>query len=207
MGDSKTGGEGTDYGTVEEDQRGRPGGKMRRGPREAQLHPKDRQMLHDMYQELIRPKRGVVTARPQSYTLPQIPSPAVVVSKQAPAKTEAPKIIIKQTVKQIQKKEGVVRMKRVKKAGKDVVKKRRQEYNALKSKAKKQITAGKKAHYTRENIRIKKLPVKERVAERKRVKQQLKKKQMELLKKMPAAGRLKLADLVALISKVKTIKW
>ena len=98
-------------------------------------------------------------------------------------------------------------MKRVKKAGKDVLKKRRREYNALKTKAKKQITTGKKAHYTRENARIKKLPTKQRVAARKRVKEQLKNKQRELLKKMPAAGRLKLADLVALISKVKTIKW
>ena len=118
-----------------------------------------------------------------------------------------PQIVIKQTVKQIQKSDNKVRKKKVKKASKDVLKKRRAEYNALKAKAKKSITVGKKAHYDRENAKIKKMPVKERKSARQKLKAELKGKQQTLLKQMPAAGRLTLQHLVALISKVNKVKW
>ena len=95
----------------------------------------------------------------------------------------------------------------MKKASKDVLKKRRAEYNALKAKAKKSITVGKKAHYDRENAKIKKMPVKERKSARQKLKAELKGKQQTLLKQMPAAGRMKLSDIQALISKVKQVKW
>ena len=51
------------------------------------------------------------------------------------------------------------------------------------------------------------MPVKERKAARQKLKAELKGKQQSLLKQLPAAGRLKLSDLVALISKVNKVKW
>ena len=154
--------------------------------------------------------RGVLNARPQIHTLPQRPSGPVVVTGTgggAPAAKARPSIIVKQTVKQIQAKDNAVRKKRVTRATKQSRKKKLMEYNALKAKMKKSIMAGKKAHYSLENTRIKKLPSKERVAERKKIKSELQKRKNDLLKQMPAGGRLSREDLISLISTVKKIKW
>ena len=168
----------------------------------------DVRRMEQLYKAITRGPAQVV--RQQPVIIPSSGSAPVIVTSGGgggvPQKAK-PQIVIKQTVKQIQNSDDKQRKKQVKRARTDARKKRLKEYNALKAKAKKQITAGKKAHYTRENTRIKAMPVKQRVAARKKVRDDLKKKQQALLKQMPAGGRLSMQDLVALISKVKKIKW
>ena len=65
----------------------------------------------------------------------------------------------------------------------------------------------KKDGYKSETARIKALPSKERVAARKELKARLKKAYDEKIKMLPSLGRRKYNDIVALINKLKKLKW
>ena len=84
---------------------------------------------------------------------------------------------------------------------------KRKQYAALKKQVRKALVAEKKTRYTRENERIKKLPVKQRATARKKVKTDLKRKFDALVKQMPAVGKKGHEELASLISKVGKIKW
>ena len=84
---------------------------------------------------------------------------------------------------------------------------KRKEYNALKRKTIAAIQKGKTAAYKRENEVIKKMPVKQRKAARAKLKATLQDRKNALVKQLPKAGKMTLADLAVLISKVKKLKW
>ena len=123
----------------------------------------------------------------------------------AKVKDEVPKIYIKNVAKAIANEKKV----RFKKVSGSKVKKRqlRKQYTSLKTETRKRIKAGKKAHYSRENDKIKKLPVKQRKAARAKLKAELSKREKTLLKSLPPASKMKVADLRKLISRTKQLKW
>jgi hypothetical protein len=84
---------------------------------------------------------------------------------------------------------------------------KRKEYNTAKAAAKRLIAAQKKAFYQSENEKINKMPAKQRKVVRQKLRQQMKAKHTGLLKKLPAAGKLKFGEIVKLISRAKSLKW
>ena len=126
----------------------------------------------------------------------------------AAQKKEGPtKIVIKQTVKQIQGADTKRRKKRVTKGNAQALKKKRKEYASVKKAVKKALLVGKKAQYAEDNAHIKTMKRGERVAARKKLKQALKSRMILLLKQLPGSGRLDFTDLAALISKIRRVKW
>jgi hypothetical protein len=121
------------------------------------------------------------------------------------AKDEIPKIYIKNVAKAIANERKV----RKTKVSKSKVSKRalKKQYTTLKAETRKRIKQGKKAHYARENESIKKLPVKERKAARAKLKAELSKREKVLMKSLPSAAKMKVADLRRLIVKTKSLKW
>jgi transketolase len=117
-----------------------------------------------------------------------------------------PGIVIKQIVKQ-EVGTRKARKKRVSKSNKQSLKHRKAEYSTLKKSLRKRLMAQKKSAYSAQAARIKALPAKERTAARKALKQQLKKAHDEKLKQLPALGKRKYNDIVALINKLKKLKW
>ena len=142
-------------------------------------------------------------------TVPQ-PSSTVVmgsggVGRQPPQ--QPPIINIKQIVKQHVGDEHKRKSKAIKKSNKGALTKRRKVYNDLKKKTIAAINSGKNVHYKRENEKIKKFPAKQRKAARTKLRTELAARKKALVKQLPAAGRMKLADLERLINKVKQLKW
>jgi len=137
-------------------------------------------------------------------------APVVVHSGAAGGRPQAqqqPSIVVKQTVKQIVGGEVTKRRKAVKHETKRTLTTRKKEYNSLKKSVKASLQRAKKENYKRGDAEIKSMPKGDRVAARKRLRADLKKKHSVLLKQLPATGRLTLADISALINKIKRIKW
>ena len=81
----------------------------------------------------------------------------------------------------------------------------RKTYSKLRREIIKLLKKRKSAEYAKHNALIKQKPSKQRVAERKALRQRLKVKLDALLKQLPA--KVKKSDLQAFISKVRSIKW
>jgi hypothetical protein len=143
------------------------------------------------------------------YPMPVASGPVIVQGGpgQAQKQAQPSQIIVKQTVKQVVGAEKKSRKKKVKAGERSSLKRIKNEYSTAKKKVKKDIIAAKKKYYAQENEKIKKLPTKERVAARKKLKAEIKKKQIELTKSMPSTGRMKYNDVAALIRKIKQLKW
>ena len=122
-------------------------------------------------------------------------------------KEEKPRIVIKQTVKQIQGVEKKRRKKTVSASNRQALNSKKSEYLTLKKAVKKALTAGKQAQYTRENAKIKQMKRSLRVAARKKLRESLKAKHGQLVKQLPSTGRMSYKDVVSLINKIKRIKW
>jgi hypothetical protein len=155
-------------------------------------------------QPLVQPQ--VIRQPAQGIINYPVPVPSLGASAVATkAKDEIPKIYIKNIAKAVANEKKV----RFKKTSEPKTKKRalKKQYTSLKAETRKRIKSGKKAHYTRENAKIKKLPVKQRKAARSKLKAELSKREKALLKSLPPAGKMKLADLRRLISKTKLLKW
>ena len=129
------------------------------------------------------------------------------VGEQKKQPTQPSQIIVKQTVKQIVGGETKKRKRKVKTAERSTLKRIKNEYTAAKKKVKKDITVAKNKYYAQENSKIKQMPAKLRVAARKKLKAEIKKKQTELTKSMPSTGRMQYNDIAALIRKIKSLKW
>jgi hypothetical protein len=124
----------------------------------------------------------------------------------APVAKDAGKIIIKQQVKQII---GPQRRRKAKAdaGNKTALKSKKAEYAALKRQVRKRLTAEKKAAFQKAAADIKKLPAKERKAKIAALKKDHKDKLTELVKQMPALGRRKMNEIIALLKRIKQIKW
>ena len=122
-----------------------------------------------------------------------------------PAKAK-PGIVIKQIVKQ-QVGTRKARKKMVSKSNKQAIKQKKSEYTKLKKGLRKRLIQQKKAAYSAQAARIKALPAKERTAARKALRAQIKKTHDEKLKQLPALGKRKYNEIVALINKLKKLKW
>ena len=84
---------------------------------------------------------------------------------------------------------------------------RDRQYTSLKSATRKRIKSGKNAHYASENVKIKKLPAKQRKGARAKLKAELSKREKTLMKSLPPAAQMKIADLRRLITKARLLKW
>jgi hypothetical protein len=124
----------------------------------------------------------------------------------APVAKDAGKIVIKQQVKQIV---GPRRRRKAKAdaGNKAALKAKKAEYATLKRQVRKRLTAEKKAAYQKAAAGIKKLPAKERKAKMAALKKDHKDKLTELVKQMPALGRRKMNEIIALLKRIKQIKW
>ena len=198
--------------------RGGGGGPMRRlraiergGQHMAAEQARMQDLLQRMHQQQMvpppaappqiiqQPHQGII-----NYPVP-VPSLALSAAGVSKVRDDVPKIYIKNIAKAVANERKV----RFKKTTAPKVKKQqlRKRYTTLKTETRKRIKAGKKAHYTRENDRIKKLPVKQRKAARAKLKAELSKREKTLLKSLPAASKMKVADLRKLISRTKQLKW
>ena len=83
----------------------------------------------------------------------------------------------------------------------------KKQYTSLKAATRRRLKSGKKAHYASENVKIKKLPVKQRTVARAKLKAELSKREKTLMKSLPPAAKMKISDLRALIAKAKLLKW
>ena len=84
----------------------------------------------------------------------------------------------------------------------------RKQYNALKKTVRSQLMADKKSEYEKQNAKIKKLPVKQRAKERKKLRDALKSKHSRLIKQLKTAKELKSVESIrAALSVAKSIKW
>jgi hypothetical protein len=119
---------------------------------------------------------------------------------------DAGKIVIKQQVKQIV---GPMRRRRAKAdaGNKTAMKQKRGEYTALKKQVRKRLTAEKKSAYLKATAGFKKLPAKERKSKLATLKKEYKNKLAALVKQMPAIGKRKMNEIVALLKRIKQIKW
>ena len=195
--------------------RGDPGLVHERERRPDPARPRDRprarslQELSDRLAQMQRQhQQQRAPSRPQVITQPAAAGPVIVMGgTPGVAQKQKPGIKITQTVRQQQQQDLRRRKKRVKKGTKDVLAKKRKEYNALKNAVKKAITKSKNSHYAAENAKIKNLPSSNRKAARAKLKASLKKRKTDLLAQLPAAGKLKLSDLQALIVKARKLKW
>jgi hypothetical protein len=127
-------------------------------------------------------------------------------SSTAPEAKDSGKIEIKQTVKQI----VGPRKRRKAKAGagnKAELKSRKSEYAALKRQVRKRLAAERKAAYQKAATAFKKLPAKERKAKLAQLKKEYKDKLAGLVKQMPSAAKRKINDVIALLKRIKTLKW
>jgi hypothetical protein len=133
------------------------------------------------------------------------PSSGGVAAAPAVAK-DAGKIVIKQQVKQIV---GPMRRRRAKAdaGNKTALKQKRGEYTALKKQVRKRLNAEKKAAYLKATTGFKKLPAKERKSKLATLKKDYKNKLAALVKQMPAVGKRKMNEIVALLKRIKQIKW
>ena len=117
-----------------------------------------------------------------------------------------PGVVIKQIVKQeVGTKKA--RKKVRKKAGQSTIKTKRKEYTSLKKGLKKRLTQLKKEAFAADAGKIKALPPKERQAARKELRARIKKAHDERLKQLPALGKRKYNEIVALINKINKLKW
>jgi hypothetical protein len=133
-------------------------------------------------------------------TQPGVSTPAATAAK------DAGKIEIKQTVKQIIN----PRKRRKAKAGagnKAELKQKKTEYAALKRQVRKRLAAERKAAYQKAATAFGKLPAKERKAKLAQLKKEYKDKLSGLVKQMPSAGKRKINDVIALLKRIKTLKW
>ena len=137
-------------------------------------------------------------------TVPQ--PPAIFGSAGKDKAKEHAKIIIKQTVKQVQ---GVrkARTKRVSANEKSVIRKKKAEYAALKRAVKKRLKESKNNAYTVENEKIKSLPAKSRKAARAKLKSEHKAKMSALIKKLPGVGKKNQNELTTLMKQIIKLKW
>jgi hypothetical protein len=122
------------------------------------------------------------------------------------AKDTSGKIEIKQTVKQI----VGPRKRRKSKAGAGnnaALKSRKSEYAALKRQVRTRLTAERKAAYQKAAAAFKKLPAKERKAKLAQLKKEYKDKLAGLVKQMPSVGKRKINEIIALLKRIKTLKW
>ena len=117
-----------------------------------------------------------------------------------------PDIVIKQIVRQ-EVGARKARKKRVSKAGQVSVRAKKKEYTTLKTALRKRLVQRKKEAYKAENARINDLPPKERAPARKALRARLKKDHEAKLKQIPPVGKRKYNEIIALISRLKKIKW
>ena len=144
---------------------------------------------------------------PVPITQPIAPQPVALTGAGAAVPVKAkPGVVIKQIVKQ-EVGTRKARKKRVSKSNKQATKQKKSEYTALKKNLRKRLIQLKKKAFSAQAARIKSLPAKERPAARKSLRVQLKKAHDEKLKQLPALGKRKYNDIVALINKLKKIKW
>ena len=182
--------------------------RIERGGRNLQREQaRMRDLLERMHQQPLQqpmvirqPHQGII-----NYPVP-VPVPSLGASAATTkAKDEGLKIYIKNVAKAVANEKKV----RFKKTSDSKNKKRdlKKQYTSLKTETRKRIKTGKKSHYARENLKIMKLPVKQRKAARAKLKVELSKREKTLLKSLPSAAKMKLADLRKLITKAKQIKW
>ena len=144
-----------------------------------------------------QPHQGVI-----NYPVPSDPSLFARRVVSTGAKDEVLKIYIKNIAKAIANEKKV----RFKKTG-DSKKALKKQYTNLKSATRKRIKSGKNAHYASENVKIKKLPAKQRKGARAKLKAELSKREKTLMKSLPPAAKMKIADLRRLIAKARLLKW
>lgn len=84
---------------------------------------------------------------------------------------------------------------------------KRKEYNKLKKTLLATFLKAKKASYSAENDKIKKIPSKERKTARQKLRQELQDKLAQLKKRLPSAAKLKRSAIDKLISAAKQLKW
>ena len=84
---------------------------------------------------------------------------------------------------------------------------KRKMYNKIKRELIAAFKKAKKKHYTLGNSKIKKMPVKERKEARRKLKQELQARLVELQKKLPSASKLTRAAIEKLISAARLLKW
>jgi hypothetical protein len=116
------------------------------------------------------------------------------VKKAQPGLKVIQKVTVEQTMKSKKKKVTGVAAKR-------------KEYNKMKKVLLASFRKAKKASYSTENERIKKIPSKERKAARQKLQQELKDKLTQLMKRLPPAAKLKRSAIDKLISVAKQLKW
>ena len=121
-------------------------------------------------------------------------------------KKKKPDLVIKQIVRQ-EVGATKARKKRVAKGNKTELKAKKSEYATLKKSLRKRLVQRKKDAYKAEAARIKALPAKERPAARKALKAKLKADHAAKLKLIPTLGRRKYNEIVALINKLRKLKW
>ena len=121
-------------------------------------------------------------------------------------KEETPNIVIKQIVRQ-EVGTRKARKKRVATANAVSTKAKKKEYTTLKKALRKRLMQRKKDAFKTEAARINDLPPKERAPARKALRARLKRDHDAKLKLLPSLGRRKYNEIVALISKLKKIKW
>ena len=163
------------------------------------------------FQDMIAGFHSIIRDRPSM----QVPHPVPIISGGAvgisdkgealPVKTK-PGVVIKQIVRQeVGTKKA--RKKKIKKSQKSSVKQAKTEYNQLKKALRKRLAELKKTAYKAEAPRIKKLPSKERAAARKALRTRLKQEHDAKLKQLPTVGRKRYTDIIALVNRLKKLKW
>jgi hypothetical protein len=88
-----------------------------------------------------------------------------------------------------------------------VLTKAKRVYNTIKKLTIKAIKLGKDAHYKLESEKIKNLPVKQRKAARAKLRAMLKKRESDLISKLPASSKMKLNDLKRVSMIARKLKW
>ena len=123
----------------------------------------------------------------------------------APVK-EKPRVVIKQIVRQ-EVGARKAKKRRITKGNKQALKTKKSEYTKLKRDAQKRLQQQKNDAYAAEAGRIKALPSKKRAAARKLLRVRLKKTYDDRLKQLPTVGKRSYNDIIALINKIRKLKW
>jgi hypothetical protein len=164
--------------------------------------------VHDLLlARQLQPQRQAPVIIPSSGGTSLIPFPVpTAASAQVPQKSK-PGIVVKQIVKQTQKLDRA-RTKKVRFNNKAVIGKLKKQYTAAKTLLQKELMKKKKLEYEAHNNRIKKLPAHKRKAARKKVRVELAKKMKQLKTVVLPLSRLKnTQDIESAIKSLKKIKW
>ena len=170
------------------------------------------------FQQLHRGLLAQQQAQPQQQRTQQVPFPVPIthpfagqpVAVTSTGGTEAVKAKPSIVIKQISRQEVGTRKakkRRVTKSNKQSLKQKKGEYMKLKRDLRSRLAQQKKASYSAEAERIKSLPSTQRVAARKALRARLKKVYDEKLRQLPNLGKRNYNDIVALINKLRKIRW